>query len=107
MRHDIMINQNGGRNILKFSQLLDKSVWANDLEIGKIRDLVLDPVELKLTHLEVQLRSEATKEVLGAKKSFRNLLSVSALKKDTEAISKRGVELQVSKAQLRIYLTPP
>ncbi len=101
-----MINQNGGRNILKFSQLLDKSVWAND-QVGKIRDLVLDPAELKLTHLEIQLRSEATKEVLGAKKSFRNLLSVSALKKDPDCISKRGVELQVSKAQLRIYLTPP
>ncbi len=102
-----MINQNGGRNILKFSQLIDKSVWANDLEVGKIRDVILDPVEWKLTHLEVQLRSEATKEILGAKKSFRNLLAVSALKKDPDCISNRGVELQVSKAQLRIYLTPP
>ena len=92
---------------MKLSQLIDKSVWAEELEVGKIRDAIVDSAEWKMTHLEVQLRKEASKEILGAKKSFRNLLSVSALKKEPECCSERGIELQVSKAQLRIYLKPP
>lgn len=92
---------------MKFSQLLDKTVWVEDLEVGKIRDAVLDSTDWKMTHLEIQLTNEASKEILGAKKSFRNLLSISALKKDPDCCSARGIELQVSKAQLRIYLKPP
>ncbi len=92
---------------MKFSQLIDKSVWTEDLEVGKIRDAIVDSAEWRMTHLEVQLRKEASKEILGAKKSFRNLLSVSALRKEPECFSERGIELQVSKAQLRIYLKPP
>ena len=92
---------------MKFGQLIDKSVWTEDLEVGRIRDAIVDSAEWKMTHLEVQLRKEASKEILGAKKSFRNLLSVSALKKEPECCSERGIELQVSKAQVRIYLKPP
>lgn len=92
---------------MKLSQLIDKSIWAGDLEVGKVRDVIVDSAEWKLTHLEVQLKSDATKEILGAKKSFRNLLAVSALKKDPDCCTPRGIELQVSKAQLRIYLSPP
>jgi len=92
---------------VKLSQFIDKSVWAEDLEIGTIRDVVVDSAEWKVTHFEVQLKKEASKEILGAKESFRNLLSVSAIKKEPDCCSARGVESQVSKAQLRIYLKPP
>ena len=92
---------------MKLSQFLDKSVWAEDLEVGTIRDVVVDSAEWKVTHFEIQLKKEASKEILGAKKSFRNLLSVSAIKQEHECCSARGIELQVSKAQLRIYLKPP
>jgi len=92
---------------MKLSQFLDKSIWVEDLEVGTIRDVVVDSMEWKVTHFEVQLKKEASKEILGAKKSFRNLLSVSAIRKEPDCCSERGIELQVSRAQLRIYLKPP
>ena len=92
---------------MKLSQFIDKSVWAEDLEVGTIRDVIVDSADWKVTHFEVQLKKEASKEILGAKKSFRNLLSVSAIKKEPDCCSTRGIESQASKAQLRIYLKPP
>ena len=92
---------------MRSSQLINRPVWTEDLEVGTVKDVIADPVEWKVTHLEVQLRKEASKEILGAKKSFRNLLAVSALKKEPDWFTVRGIELQVTKAQLRIYLKPP
>jgi sporulation protein YlmC with PRC-barrel domain len=92
---------------VRASQLINRPVWAEDFEIGTVKDVIVDATEWKVTHLEIQLKKEASKDILGAKKSFRNLLSVSALKKDPECFTARGLELQVTKAQLRIYLKPP
>jgi hypothetical protein len=87
--------------------LIDRPVWAEDFEVGTVKELIVDPMEWKVTHLEIQLRKEASKEILGAKESFRNLLAVSAIKIGLDCCTARGIELQVSKAQLRIYLKPP
>jgi sporulation protein YlmC with PRC-barrel domain len=92
---------------VKTYQLMNRPVWTEDFEVGTVKEISIDPKEWKVTHLEIQLRKEASRDILGAKKSFRNLLAVSAIKKEPECCSARGIELQVSKAQLRIYLTPP
>jgi sporulation protein YlmC with PRC-barrel domain len=92
---------------VKTYQLMNRPVWTEDFEVGTVKEISIDPKEWKVTHLEIQLRKEASRDILGAKKSFRNLLAVSAIKKEPDCCSARGIELQVSKAQLRIYLTPP
>jgi sporulation protein YlmC with PRC-barrel domain len=92
---------------MRSSQLINRSVWTEDFEVGTVKEVILDTTDWKVTHLEIQLRKEASKEILGAKKSFRNLLAVSAIKKEPDCCSDRGIELQVTKAQLRIYLKPP
>jgi hypothetical protein len=86
---------------------MNRTVWAEDFEIGRVKEIIIDPTEWKVTHLEIELRKEASKEILGAKQSFRNLLAVSAIKSGADCCTARGIELQVSKAQLRIYLKPP
>ena len=92
---------------MRSSQLIGRPVWTEDFEVGTVKDVIVDTAEWKVTHLDIQLRKEASKEILGAKKSFRNLLAVAALKKGPDCCTVRGVELQVTKAQLRIYLKPP
>lgn len=92
---------------MRSSQLINRPVWAEDFEVGTVKEVIVDTAEWKVTHLEIQLRKEASKEILGAKKSFRNLLAISALKKDPDCLTARGIELQVTKGQLRIYLKPP
>jgi hypothetical protein len=92
---------------VRSSQLINRPVWSGDLEIGTVKEVIVDTADWKVTHLEIQLRKEASKEILGAKKSFRNFLAVSAMKKDPDCCTAMGVELQVTPAQLRIYLKPP
>jgi sporulation protein YlmC with PRC-barrel domain len=92
---------------VRASQLVNRPIWVEDFEVGTVKEVIVDTAEWKVTHLEVQLKKEASKEILGAKKSFRNLLSVSAIKKEPDCCTARGIELQVTKAQLRIYLKPP
>jgi sporulation protein YlmC with PRC-barrel domain len=92
---------------MRSSQLIGRPIWAEDFEVGTVKEVIVDTAEWKVTHLEIQLRKEASKEILGAKKSFRNLLAVSAIKKEPDCCTARGIELQVTKAQLRIYLSPP
>jgi hypothetical protein len=86
---------------------MNREVYVEDLDVGKVVNVLVDPEEWKVTHLEVELRKEASKELLGADKSFRNILAISAVKKGAEWRSSRGIELQVSKGQLHIYLRPP
>jgi sporulation protein YlmC with PRC-barrel domain len=92
---------------VKISWLLNKEVYVENLDVGKVVDILVDTEEWKVTHLEVELRKEASQELLGAKKSFRNILAISAVEKGDKWRSDRGIELQVSKGQLHIYLRPP
>ena len=91
---------------MKFSEIMDRDVIAEGEKIGEIIDLFIDEQEWEVTHLEIQLTKEAANEILGAKTSIRNLLTISALKKGTACCSNRGIELKLSKAQLHIYLRP-
>ncbi len=88
---------------LKAEGLLGKRVVCEDLEVGKVKEFVVDPEQWRITHLEVELTKETAEMVLGVRKGgIRNLLAVSAIDGVEEKIN-----LKVSKGQLRIYLIPP
>lgn len=92
---------------MKFSEMVDKDVYVENFEVGKVKDVIMDEEEWKITHLEIELTKEAAKELLGAKTSFRNVLAISAVGPASKCCTSRNrVDLQVSKGQLHIYLRP-
>jgi sporulation protein YlmC with PRC-barrel domain len=93
---------------MKYSELINQEVYCEGLRVGKVTDIVIDGEDWKVTHLEIELRKEAAKELLGARTSFKNLLAISAVGPASKSfISDSGIDLQVSRGQLRIYLRPP
>ncbi len=93
---------------MKFGDLVNKEVYVETLRVGTVKDLVLDSDEWKVTHLEVELTKDASKELLGVDKALRNVLSISAAAPPGESITPLGrINLRVSRKQLRIYLRPP
>ncbi len=93
---------------MKFSELINQDVYVETLKVGTIRDVIVDAEEWKVTHFEIQLTKEASKESLGANKSFRNVLAISAVGPASKSITvKNRIDVQVSRGQLRIYLRPP
>jgi sporulation protein YlmC with PRC-barrel domain len=93
---------------LKFSELIGKEVYCEGLRVGKITDVLVDGEEWKITHFEIELRKEAAYELVGVKSEFKNVLAISAVGPASKAITKdTGIDLQVARGQLRIYLRPP
>ena len=93
---------------MKFSELIGKEVYCEGLRIGKITNILVDGEEWKITHFEIELRKEAAYELLGVKSTFKNVLAISAVGPASKAITKdSGIDLQVARGQLRIYLRPP
>ena len=65
---------------------LDKDVFALDEQIGRVKELGIDPEEWKVTHLEIEQEKHIAESVLGANKGgVRNMLAVSALEKGLHA----------------------
>jgi sporulation protein YlmC with PRC-barrel domain len=96
---------------VKFSQLIDKNVYTEGgYHLGKVKDMIVDAEEWKVTHLELEMTKAASEEILGVKpalfESPRNTLAISALEKGAVALSESGIDLRVSKGQLPIYLRP-
>jgi sporulation protein YlmC with PRC-barrel domain len=95
---------------MNFSELKDQDVFVDNQKIAQVKDVVIDPVEWKITHLELELTKEAAEEILGATpaitKGVRNRLAISALEKGMACCTDMGVEIKVSKGQLHIYLRP-
>jgi sporulation protein YlmC with PRC-barrel domain len=91
---------------VKTKELMNKDVYAEDSKIGKVKEIEMDSKSWKVTHLEVELTKEAAKSLLGARTSIRNKLATSSLKKGAAFLTDRGIEVKVSKKQLRIYLRP-
>ena len=59
---------------MKFNQLVDQIVTgANGFVVGKVKDLVIDTEEWKITHLEIELTKEASEQILGATPAMFNL----------------------------------
>ena len=86
---------------------LDKDVYAEDLKIGKVKELGIDPEDWKVSHLEIELTKDIAESVLGAKKGgVRNMLAVSSLEKGVARWTDKGLQLKVSKDQLHMYLRP-
>ena len=88
---------------IKGRELLDKKIICEDLEVGKVKEVMINSDEWKVTHLEVELTKEAAEMFLGVRKGgIRNILAISAVGEVNKSIN-----LKVSKGQLRIYLIPP
>ncbi len=93
---------------MKFSELIGKEVYCEGLRVGKITDVLVDGEEWKITHFEIELRREAAYELVGVKSTFKNVLAISAVGPASKAMTKdSGIDLQVARGQLRIYLRPP
>lgn len=93
---------------MKFTDLIGKEVYCEGLRVGRITNVLVDGEEWKVTHFEIELRREAAYELLGVKSTFKNILAISAVGPASKSIIKdSGVDLQVSRGQLRIYLRPP
>jgi len=92
---------------MKISKILNQEVYVEGDKIGQVKDVYVDAENWEVTHLEVQLTKEAASEILGAKVSIRNSLAISALGKESDWCTDNGIKLEVSKAQLHIYLRPP
>ena len=95
---------------MNFSELRDQDVFVDNQKIGKVKDVIIDPEEWKITHLEIEFTKEAAEDILGATpamtKGVRNRLAISALEKGMACCTEVGVEIKVSKGQLHIYLRP-
>ena len=91
---------------VKLEDLVDTDVYTEDLKVGKVKGIEIDPEEWKVTHLEVELTKEAAKFLLGARTAIRNRLAISSLKKGAACCTDKGIEIKVSKNQLHIYLRP-
>ena len=92
---------------MKFSELIDQEVYAEGEKIAEVKDVIVDTEEWKVTHIEIELTKEASKEILGARTPILNTLAISALGEGSECCTRRGIEIEVSKAQVHIYLRPP
>jgi sporulation protein YlmC with PRC-barrel domain len=87
----------------KFKDIRWKKVICEDLTVGEVKEIIIDTSTWKVTHLEVDLTSEAAELAFGAKRGgIRNFLAVSAIGKVDKTI-----KLKVKKGQLQIYLKPP
>ena len=87
----------------KFKDIRWKKVTCEDLTVGEVKEVIIDTSTWQVTHLEVDLTSDAAELALGTKKGgIRNFLAVSAIEKVNKTI-----KLKVKKGQLHIYLKPP
>ena len=87
----------------KFKDIRWKKVICEDLTVGEVKEVIIDPSTWKVTHLEVDLTVEAAELAFGTRKGgIRNFLAVSAIGKVDKVIT-----LKVKKGQLQIYLKPP
>jgi sporulation protein YlmC with PRC-barrel domain len=87
----------------RYKDIRWKKVICEDLTVGEVKEVIIDPSSWKITHLEVELTSEAADLAFGTKKGgIRNFLAVSSIGKVDKAI-----KLKVKKGQLQIYLKPP
>ena len=86
--------------------ILNMDLLVNDMKIGKVKGVIIDPEEWKLTHLDIELKKDAAEEILGSKAKVRNRLEISALQKGKGCCTEKGVSIKVSMKQLNIYLRP-
>ena len=95
---------------MKAGELLNKNVYCEGLNVGKVIDLLVNMEELKITHLELELTKAASEQILGVTPSLfrpaKNTLAISALAEGSACCTESGIELKISKGQLSLYLRP-
>ena len=88
---------------VRYKDIRWKKVICEDLTVGEVKEVIIDPSNWKVTHLELELSAEAAELALGTRKGgIRNFLAVSAIGQVG-----RAIKLKVKKGQLQIYLKPP
>jgi sporulation protein YlmC with PRC-barrel domain len=88
---------------IRYKDVRWKKIICENLTVGEVKEVIIDPSNWKVTHLEVELSSDAAELVLGTRKGgIRNLLSVSAI-----GSTGKTIKLKVKKGQLQIYLKAP
>ena len=88
---------------IRYKDVRWKKIICENLTVGEVKEVIIDPSNWKVTHLEVELSSDAAELVLGARKGgIRNLLAVSAI-----GSTGKTIKLKVKKGQLQIYLKAP
>jgi sporulation protein YlmC with PRC-barrel domain len=88
---------------IKYKDVRWKKVICEDLTVGEVKEVIIDPSQWKVTHLEVELTNDAAELALGIRKGgIRNLLAVSAI-----GSTGKTIKLKVKKGQLQIYLKAP
>jgi sporulation protein YlmC with PRC-barrel domain len=88
---------------LKYKDVRWKKVICEKMTVGEVKEVVIDPSNWKITHLELTLTKEAAELALGiAKGGIRNMLATSAI----GSVGK-DIKLKVKKGQLHIYLKAP
>jgi sporulation protein YlmC with PRC-barrel domain len=53
---------------LKYKDVRWKKVISEDLTVGEVKEVLINPSTWKITHLEVELTNEAAELALGIKK---------------------------------------
>ena len=86
--------------------IINSDLSVEDMKIGKVKGVIIDPEKWALTHLEVELTKDAANEILGANTAIRNRLAITALQKGKACCTEKGVIIKVSLKQLPIYLRP-
>jgi hypothetical protein len=86
--------------------IINSDLFVEDMKIGKVKGVIIDPQKWALTHLEVELTKDAANEILGANTAIRNRLAITALQKGKACCTEKGVIIKVSIKQLPIYLRP-
>lgn len=86
--------------------IINSDLFVEDMKIGKVKGVIIDPQKWALTHLEVELTKDAANEILGANTAIRNRLAITALQKGKACCTEKGVIIKVSLKQLPIYLRP-
>ena len=95
---------------MKIGELVEKNVYCEELNLGKVINALVSMEELKITHLELELTKEASEQILGVTPSLfrpaKNTLAISALADGSACCNEKGINLKVSKGQLPLYLRP-
>jgi len=91
---------------IKSLEFINSPIYVEEMKLGKIKGVIIDSKEWKLTHLDIEITKEAAKELLGAKTAIRNKLAISALQKGSDCRKEKSVKIKVRKNQLKMYLRP-
>jgi sporulation protein YlmC with PRC-barrel domain len=88
---------------IKYKDVRWKKVICEDITVGEVKEVIIDPSNWKVTHLEIALTKEAAELALGISKGgIRNNLATSAI-----GNIDKNIKLKVKKGQLHIYLKAP